>query len=85
MNTYHFDSQLTLPHLGQKPFIKALRCALALRLAALQLISRAGSAAQGSGSFLSLPSIYETAQAHAPVLFQHAGLLSVTPSGLVQR
>src|SRR5437763_11481908 len=37
-----------------------LRCAQALRLAALQLISRAGSAAQGKGLFPSLPSIYAT-------------------------
>src|SRR5437763_17072369 len=40
-----------------------LRCAQALRLAALQLISRAGSAAQGKGLFPSLPSIYEPAWA----------------------
>ena len=43
----------------QKAFFKVLRCAsaLALRLAALQLISRAGSAAQGKGSLFLYPAL----------------------------
>src|SRR5437764_5043228 len=60
-------------------YVQRLSCALALRLSALQLISRAGSAAQGRDSPPTVPSIYEPRTRERPALAQHAGLLSAAP------
>src|SRR5437764_1440056 len=60
-------------------YAQRLSCALALRLSALQLISRAGSAAQGRDSPPTVPSIYEPRRRERPALAQHAGLLSAAP------